>query len=93
MIRTNGEIVPTMPDDEEFSAQQIRDYVAGTPEVVGETQDGFIVFQSAEAKDHGLPVNELATGMCANPPEAACVLLGRVLLAHPDHVAPYWRRR
>jgi len=93
MIRTNGEIVPTMPDDEEFSAQQIRDYVAGTPEVVGETQDGFIVFQSAEAKERGLPVNEFASGLCSNFPEPTQVLLGRVLLAHPDHVATYWRPR
>ena len=41
MTRTNGEIVPTMPDDEEFSANQIGAYVAGTPEMVGETHDGF----------------------------------------------------
>ena len=63
MIRTNGEIVPTMPDDEEFSASQIGAYVAGTPEVVGETHDGFLLFQSKEGTERGLPVNELATSM------------------------------
>src|SRR5678815_6194095 len=63
VIRTNGEIVPTMPDDEEFSASQIGAYVAGTPEVVGETHDGFLLFQSKEGTERGLPVNELATSM------------------------------
>jgi len=50
IIQTNGEIVPAMPDDEEFSPQQIRDYVAGPPEVVCQTHDGFFLFHNKEGK-------------------------------------------
>ena len=66
VIRTNGEIVPTMPDDEEFSASQIGAYVAGTPEVVGETHDGFLLFQSKEGTERGSPVNELNVDVWRN---------------------------
>ena len=90
MIRTNGEIVPTMPDDEEFSANQIGAYVAGTPEMVGETHDGFLLFQSKEGKERGLPVNELATEMYGTTAGRAGGFVGRIFLAHPGHVAQYW---
>jgi len=90
VIRTNGEIVPTMPDDEEFSASQIGAYVAGTPEVVGETHDGFLLFQSKEGTERGSPVNELATSMYGATGGRAGSLVGRIFLAHPGHVAQYW---
>ena len=92
MIRSNGEIVPMMPDDEEFSAQQIRDYVAGPPEVVGETPDGFILFQNKDGKNLGLPLNEIATHMGGESAAQAGGIVGRVFVAHPDHIAPFWRR-
>jgi hypothetical protein len=41
IIKTSGEIVPAMPDDEEFSPQQIRDYVAGPPELFCDARQKF----------------------------------------------------
>jgi len=91
IIRTNGEIVPAMPDDEEFSPQQIRDYVAGPPELVCQTHDGFFLFHNKEGKQRGLPPNELASAMYLRPLQPEASLLGRVLVAHPAHIAPYWK--
>ena len=91
IIRTTGEIVPAMPDDEEFSPQQIRDYVAGTPEMVCRTHDGFFLFHNKEGRERGLPPNELATAMYMTPPRQEENLVGRVLVAHPDHIASYWK--
>ena len=90
IIRPSGEIVPAMPDDDEFSPQQIRDYVAGPPEVVCQTHDGFFLFHNKEGKQRGLPPNELATAMYLTPQRAGRVV-GRVLVAHPAHIAPYWK--
>jgi hypothetical protein len=92
IIRINGEIVPTMPNNEEFSLQQIRDYVAGTPEVVGRTPEGYIVFQSKENHQHGYPPNEFAASMYCSVADRAGGLFGRIFLAHPGHIAPYWIR-
>ncbi|MFY9673424.1 MAG: hypothetical protein WAK13_03185 [Terriglobales bacterium] len=91
IIRTNGEIVPAMPDDDEFSPQQIRDYVAGPPELFCQTHDGFFLFHNKEGKQRGLPANELATAMYLKPRQHEGSLLGRVLVAHPDHIASYWK--
>jgi hypothetical protein len=91
MIRSSGDIVPTMPDDEEFSIQQIRDYVAGTPEVLGQTHDGYLLFQSKEGREKA-PKNEFASAMYSQMAQSGGGLFGRVFLAHPAHVAPYWRQ-
>ena len=91
IIKVNGEIVAAMPDDEEFSPQQIRDYVAGPPEMLGQTHDGFFLFRNRKGKERGLPLNELATRMYMRTTIQPESLLGRVLLAHPDHIAAYWR--
>jgi len=93
IIRTNGEIVPTMPDDEEFSPQQIRDHVAGQPELFCRTHDGFYLFHNKEGKAQGLPPNELATAMYVKPARRADSLVGRVLVAYPTHVASYCKRK
>jgi len=91
IIQTNGEIVPAMPDDEKFSPQQIRDYVAGPPEVVCQTHDGFFLFHNKEGKQRGLPANELATAMYLTPRRQAESVVGSVFVAHPDHIASYWK--
>ena len=91
MIRSSGDIVPTMPDDEEFSMQQIRDYVAGTPEVLGQTQDGYLLFQSKEGREKA-PINQFASSMYGQMAASGGGLFGRIFLAHPAHVAPHWRQ-
>ena len=45
LIKPSGEVVPAMPHEEEFSAQQIWDQVAGYPELICETCDGFLLFR------------------------------------------------
>jgi len=91
IIKTSGEIVPAMPDDEEFSPQQIRDYVAGPPELFCETHDGFFLFHNKEGKERGLPPNELAAAMYLKPPRTEGSLVGKVFVAHPAHIAAYWK--
>jgi len=91
IIKTNGEIVPAMPDDDEFSPQQIRDYVAGTPELFCETHDGFYLFHNKEGKAKGLPPNELAAAMYLRCPQQPNSLVGKVFVAHPTHIAAYWK--
>ena len=91
IIKTTGEIVPAMPDDGEFSPQEIQDYVAGPPEVFCETSDGFFLFHNKEGRDRGLPPNELANAMYLKPPRTPGSLVGRVFVAHPAHIAAYWK--
>lgn len=92
IIKTTGEVVPAMPEDEEFSIQQIRDHVAGHPEVICETCDGFLLFHNRDASTQGLPLNALATSVYTKYTTRPCPVSGRVFLAHPMHVPPYWRR-
>jgi hypothetical protein len=82
-----------MPHEGEFSVQQIRDYVAGHPEVICETCDGFLVFRNRDASTKGLAVNPLATSVYVKYTPRPCPVNGRVFLAHPDHVPSYWRRK
>jgi len=91
IIRVSGEIVAAMPDEEEFSPQQIRDFVAGTPELLCQTHDGFCFFQNRNGKERGLPLNTLATRMFVRTTNRSESLLGRILLAHSDHIAAYWK--
>lgn len=91
IIKASGEVVPAMPDDEEFSPQQIRDYVAGPPELFCETHDGFFLFHNKEGKERGLPPNELAAAMYLKPPRTEGILVGKVFVAHPAHIAAYWK--
>ncbi|MGC1500701.1 MAG: hypothetical protein WA800_11915 [Terriglobales bacterium] len=92
IIKTSGEIVPAMPDDEESSPQQIRDYVAGPPEVFCQTHDGFFLFHNKEeGQQRGLPPNELAEAMYLEPPRRTGSLVGKVFVAHPAHIAAYWK--
>lgn len=92
IIQTTGEVVPAMPDEEEFSVQQIRDHVAGHPEVLCETCDGFLLFRNRDASTQGLPFNPLATSVYTKYARRPCPVCGRVFLVHPDHVPSYWRR-
>lgn len=92
IIKTTGEVIPAMPDGEEFSIDQIRDHVAGCPEVVCETREGFLLFRSRDANEKGLPINPLATSVYAENSHQVSPVIGRVFLAHPDHVPPFWRR-
>jgi hypothetical protein len=92
IIKTNGDVVPAMPDEEEFSVQQIRDHVAGRPEVICETCDGFLLFRNRDANTEGLPVNPLASSVYARYTRRPCLVSGRVFLAHPEHVPHYWRK-
>jgi len=57
MIRTNGECIAFMPAEEEFSIQQLRDAVAGTPEPVCFTADGYALFRDRDGEAKELSVN------------------------------------
>jgi len=92
ILKISGEILPLMPDDEEFSVQQIRDYVAGPPEVLCQTRDGYLLFHNREAATHGLPVNHLASSVYNDYTRQRGDITGRVFLAHPDHIPPFWAR-
>ena len=93
LIKPTGEIVPAMPHEEEFSVQQIRDQVAGYAELICETSEGFLLFRDRDASIKRLPVNPLATSVYSKHAQRSCDVNGLAFLAHPDHVAPYWRRR
>ena len=92
IVKTSGEILPLMPDDEEFSLQQIRDYVAGPPEVLCETRDGYLLFHNREAVANRQPVNPLASSVFSEHTSRRDDVAGRAFLAHPDHIPPYWAR-
>jgi hypothetical protein len=66
LIKPSGEVVPAMPDEKEFSVEQIRDQVAGYPELICETCDGFLLFRDRDASTKGLPLNALATSVYIN---------------------------
>ena len=93
IIKTDGEVVPAMPDEEEFSVQQIRDHVAGNPEVLCETCDGFLLIRNRNASTEGLPVNLLATSVYTKYARRPSAVNGRVFLAHPEHLPHFWRKR
>jgi hypothetical protein len=93
IIKPSGEVVPAMPHEEEFSVQQIRDQVAGYPELICETCDGFLLFRDRDASIKGLPLNPLATSVYMKYARRPCPVNGLVFLAHPDHVAPHWRKK
>ena len=92
IIKPTGEVVPAMPDEEEFSIQQICDHVAGCPEVICETREGFLLFRNRDASAEALQVNAVATSVYAEHSEVPAPVVGRVFVAHPDHVPPFWRR-
>jgi hypothetical protein len=92
IIKASGEIIPAMPDEEEFSIQQIRDHVAGRPEVLCETREGFLLFRSRDASTRGFQVNALATSVYAEHSGESSPVTGRVFVAHPEHVPSFWRR-
>lgn len=92
ILKPSGEVLAAMPDDEEFSLQQLRDYVAGPPEVLCQTRDGYLLFHNGNAKQQQLPLNPLATSVYAEYSPDSSHVTGRVFLAHPDHVAPFWRK-
>jgi hypothetical protein len=92
IIKPSGEVVPAMPDEEEFSIQQIRDHVAGRPEVICETREGFLLFRNRDARADGFHVNAVATAVYTEYSGELSPVIGRVFLAHPDHVPPFWRR-
>jgi len=91
IISPSGQIVSAMPDDDEFSLQEIRDYVAGPPEVACETSDGFVMFRNREGREWGLASNRVA-GIIARLAQHSGSILGRVFLAHPDHVPSHWKK-
>ena len=93
IIRTDGEFVAAMPDDGEFSAQEIRDYVAGQPEIACFTPDGYTLFQNSDATLNGLPVNEAATSLRLGASDIFDSIRGRVFLAHPAHIPAHWKVR
>jgi hypothetical protein len=93
VIKPSGEVVAAMPHEEEFSVQQIRDQVAGYAEPICETSDGFLLFRNRDASTKKLPLNALATSIYGKYAERSCEVNGFAFLAHPAHVAPYWRRR
>jgi hypothetical protein len=93
IINPSGEVIPAMPHEEEFSIQQIRDHIAGHPEVICETCDGFLLFRNRDANAKGLPLNPLATSVYNKYARLPCPVNGCVFLAHPDHVPFYWRQK
>lgn len=93
IIKTTGEIVPATPVGNEFSPDQIRDYVAGPPELYCRTHDGFFLFHNKESKVPGLPRNGFATAMYLMPTRQTDALLGIVFVAHPDHISAYLKAK
>jgi len=91
IIQTDGEIVPVVPDGEEFSPEQICLYVAGPAELFCRTHDGFLLFHNKEAKVRGLQTNDLATAMYLRRTRAG-ELAGCVFVTHPEHVPAAWKR-
>ena len=85
-----NEVIPAMPVEEEFSIQQIRDHVAGRPEVICETREGFLLFRNRDASADGFHVNPLATAVYPEYSGEPSPVIGRVFVAHPDHVPPFW---
>jgi hypothetical protein len=82
LIKPSGEVIAAMPHEEEFSVQHIRDLVAGHPEVICETSDGFLLFWNRDASTKGLPVNPLATSVYIKYALRPFPVNGRVFLAH-----------
>ena len=80
-----------MPDDEEFSIQQIRDYVAGPPEVLCFTPDGYALFHNKDGKLKGLAFNGVATSLHLAASGTSDIVVGRVFLAHPAHIPAFWK--
>lgn len=80
LIKPSGEVVPAMPHEEEFSAQQIWDQVAGYPELICETCDGFLLFRDRDASAKGLPFNPLATSVYMKYARRPSPVNGRVFL-------------
>jgi hypothetical protein len=74
-----------------FQPQEIRDYVAGPPEIACFTPDGYTLFQNSDASLTGLPVNEVATSLRRAATDIADSIRGRVFLAHPAHIPAYWK--
>ena len=93
IINPGGEGIPAMPHEEEFSVQQIRDHIAGDPEVICETCDGFLLFRNRDATSGGLPLNPLATSVYNKYARRPCRVYGSAFLAHPDHIPAYWRKK
>lgn len=93
ILKVNGEILPAMPDDEEFSAQELEDFVAGPPEVICETAEGFLLFHNKESRSRNLALNDLATSVYPQPSDKFVRVYGRAFLAHPDHVPSYWKKQ
>jgi hypothetical protein len=92
IIRSDGEFVPAMPDDGEFSIQEIRDYVAGPPEVLCFTPDGYALFHNRDAKLKGLALNGAATSLQVGASGTCDSVLGRAFLAHPAHIPAFWKQ-
>lgn len=83
-----------MPDDEEFSIQQLRVAVAGCPELICFTADGYALFSDRERTAKQLPLNQVATCLWReSSPESCVAILGRAFLAHPHHIPAYWKSR
>jgi len=93
IININGKIVGAMPDDEEFSAQEISDFVAGAPETLCETPDGFVLIHNKNGRQNGLPINQVATALHFSWAHQQVNILGRVFLGHPDHIPAHSKRR
>jgi hypothetical protein len=92
IIRTDGEFVPAMPDDDQFSPEQITDHVGGPPEVVCFTPEGYALFRNRDAKSSALPRNDAAT-LLQQSVSGSDDILGRALLAHPNHIPAFWKSR
>ena len=93
IININGQIVGAMPDDGEFSLQEISDFVAGSPETICETPDGFVLIHNRNGRQNGLPINQVATALHFSWARRQVNILGRVFLAHPDHIPAHCRQR
>ena len=92
LIRTNGECVAFMPAEEEFSIRQLRDAVAGAPEPICFTREGYALFRDKDGESKKLPLNPVATALWhESAPGESNDILGRVFVAHPGHIPAYWR--
>lgn len=81
-----------VPEQEEFSIRHLHEAVAGIPELVCFSADGYTLFRSTHAKGSQLPANKTATEIWRQAdPDRTQTICGRAFLAHPSHIPTYWR--
>ena len=92
LVKSDGQWVAFMPDEEEFSSRQIGDVVHGIPDLVCFTKDGYALFRNQDGEGLGLPSNPEATALWREASGGWLGgIFGRAFLAHPRHIPAAWK--